>query len=247
MNKSKIFFYITCFFIRLYDIQTSFFKLFVILVCLSYIHKSHSLDAISHPDSSNITNKLQNNFFIMQSMRNPSLESGLNFLDAQGEVITLKSLRNNVTVLYFFATWCSSCQIDLKNLDKITSQIKFLDIGDIKIVPVSIDYKEPKNIEKMFNKLGITNLSFVIDDNKRNMNALEVKSLPTTVIIDKDGRIISNIEQPIPWEKSEIANDLIALTKIPPSQHHTTIPNSLFKEKEMVFDNTQHKNVTLIK
>lgn len=118
--------------------------------------------------------------------------------------IALKEKRGKFLVLYFFATWCSSCSGELKMLEKLKKNTDFLDLKDMEIVPISVDYKSVEHIDAFFKELGISELGYFMDNNKHAMSALKVKSLPSTFFVDKEGYIFAKIEHNVSWSKKEV-------------------------------------------
>ena len=152
-----------------------------------------------------------NEIFAAGALVNSKLEPKLEFKSLENEKITLKSLRNNFIVLYFFGSWCISCADDLKNLEKMSEELIFRDVLDLKIIPVAQD---AKNLEKLHNFLSaskIKNLQIMLDENKRAFGLLGVHSLPTTVFIDKQGKIIYKSDKVQMFNHGYYIDKLIAI------------------------------------
>ena len=106
--------------------------------------------------------------------------------DLDGKRTALEDYRGKIVVLEFFATWCEPCQITAPILQKL--QERYKDSG-VKVIGISIDEgaKAPEKV-RSFMKEHMFSYTVVIDNGgaKKQYDAF---GLPTTVIIDRDGRI----------------------------------------------------------
>ena len=106
--------------------------------------------------------------------------------DVNGKRTALEDYRGKIVVLEFFATWCEPCQITAPLLQKL--QERYKDSG-VKVIGISIDEgaRAPEKV-KSFMKEHMFSYTVVIDSGgaKKQYDAF---GLPTTVIIDRAGRI----------------------------------------------------------
>lgn len=149
------------------------------------------------------------------------------FSDQDGNLKSLKDLRGQFVLLYFWATWCNQCKEDLKLLQKLNDELDYRSIKEIKILPISIDYKP---LDKVMDAvLGVKDIEIMRDDYKELMEAFKVKSLPTTFFINKDGYVILGFESSLKWDDDYFINKLI---KISGSQLPNKDSKSQIPEKE---------------
>jgi peroxiredoxin len=177
------------------------------------------------------------------------IEPKISLMNAEGEIVPLKNFRDKFVILYFFATWCSSCSEELKGLEKLKSNADFLDIEDFAILPISVDYKDISYIQSYYQSLKIKNLGLYLDPNKLAMGLLGVKSLPTTLFIDHKGNIFAKIDKNINWSKKEIINDILDLIQKKREQSKDALLKKQYdlkQDQDIIFNKETNKKVTII-
>ncbi len=104
--------------------------------------------------------------------------------DFKGNKITLIKQKGKIILLDFWASWCVPCREELPlldNLQKVYGKKKF------QVLAVNIDNK-PRNALKFMQDYSIKLFS-LWDETKQVVEAYDVETMPTSLIIDKDGII----------------------------------------------------------
>ena len=106
--------------------------------------------------------------------------------DASGKMKNLESLRGKVVLIDFWASWCRPCRMEIPNFKKLYESYNQ---SGFEIFSISVDndmfaWRTALEQEKM----PWTN---VRDDQKIYSNKYNVSSIPFTILIDKDGKIIA--------------------------------------------------------
>ena len=107
--------------------------------------------------------------------------------DANGKLVHLADYRGKVVLLDFWATWCGPCVIEIPWFTEF--QRKYKDRG-FEVLGVSMDDDGWKAITPFVQKRKI-NYRVVLGDDKTGDQYGGLEALPTTFVIDRNGRIAS--------------------------------------------------------
>ena len=115
----------------------------------------------------------------------------LSLRDLNGQTQKLSSLRGNIVVLNFWATWCEPCQEELPRLSKLSQSYAG---RNTRFVAVSIDAaKDREKIEPLLHRLHVDLDVWTGAD----VDTLEKFGLgdvvPGTMVIDEKGQIIRRV------------------------------------------------------
>ncbi|MBP7102309.1 MAG: AhpC/TSA family protein [Bacteroidales bacterium] len=118
-----------------------------------------------------------------------SIAPEISLPDTNGNIIPLSSLRGKIVLIDFWASWCGPCRRESPNMVKLYETYK--DKG-FEIYGVSLDQNKTNWISAIISD----NLSWIhVSDLKRWQCQAgidySISSIPSTVLIDKDGKIIA--------------------------------------------------------
>ena len=103
---------------------------------------------------------------------------------ANGGMVGLEDYRGQVVLLNFWATWCAPCRIEMPLL-----QSTFESFKDQGLVILGIDFDEPADLVASFgDEMGLT-FPLLLDPGGKVQQQYKVRGYPTTVILDREGRI----------------------------------------------------------
>jgi thiol-disulfide isomerase/thioredoxin len=123
----------------------------------------------------------------------------VNFTDIDGKPLTLADFRGRVVLLNFWATWCGPCVEEMPSLDRLQAKLG----GDrFAIVAVSVDREGLSIVKPFLERLHVANLATYLDPRGASMRAFGVRGLPTSVIIDRDGKAVGRLEGMASWDSA---------------------------------------------
>jgi len=133
------------------------------------------------------------------------------FLDRSGKDFSLKDLsskkvhlsdfKGKVVLINFFATWCPPCRLEIPELVEIYNQNKK---KGLIILGVSLDMEKAPFVLKGF----VRDMKIpypILIGTQEVAERYEVSGIPTTVVINKDGKIHKRFKGLVPTEHLETA------------------------------------------
>lgn len=103
--------------------------------------------------------------------------------DINGNKIKLKDLLGKVVVLNFWFIGCPPCRMEIPELNKIALQ--FANDPNIVFVAIALDYKS--DIKKFIKDNPFE--YHIVDDGRMYADLYKIRSYPTNVILDKEGKV----------------------------------------------------------
>ncbi len=131
----------------------------------------------------------------------PKPMADIRFEDGDGNEKTLADFRGKAVLLNVWATWCVPCREEMPTLDRLQTE---LGGPNFEVVTLSIDRAGPDAVKKFFSEIGIENLAIHMDSSAKSMFALGVVGLPTTILIDGEGRELGRLVGPAEWDSPEM-------------------------------------------
>lgn len=137
--------------------------------------------------------------FVMHEAPRPLPE--IKFEDENGEGLTLADLRGKTVLLNIWATWCVPCREEMPTLDALEAE---LGGPAFEVVALSVDRAGPEVVRKFYAEIGIEHLGLYIDASMRASFDLQAPGLPTTLLIDSEGRELGRLVGPAEWDTPEM-------------------------------------------
>lgn len=130
----------------------------------------------------------------------PAMLPDFAFTGPDGETMGLADLGGKVVLLNLWATWCAPCVEEMPALDRLQAQ---LGGSDFEVVALSLDRGGLSQVQPFFEKLGIGSLSAYLDPEGASMKALTPRGLPTTILLDREGRELGRLEGAAEWDSPD--------------------------------------------
>jgi thiol-disulfide isomerase/thioredoxin len=122
----------------------------------------------------------------LDSMHEPAPD--FEYANADGKKHKLSDLKGHAIILHFWASWCTSCQKELPDLQIATrkwakDQIIFL--------PVSVEGTEKKTESENFLKKNAPELSVLIPTEAKSVHTYWAWGLPATYLMNTKGELVA--------------------------------------------------------
>ena len=129
--------------------------------------------------------------------------------EADGRAIQLSEFRGQVVVLNFWATWCNPCRVEIPWFIEFQRTYKSQGFS---VIGVSFDEDGWNAVRPFISQQGI-NYPVVIGGDQAAQSFGGVESLPTTLIIDRHGRVAAT--HPGLVSRSVYENDIQSVLREP--------------------------------
>ncbi len=107
--------------------------------------------------------------------------------DMDGKSYTLSSLRGKVVMVNFWATWCPPCREEIPSMETVYQALRNEDF----IVLAINQWESPDHVFSYMGQLDVyPNFPILFDRDSSISVAFGVQGLPTTLLIDKQGRVV---------------------------------------------------------
>ncbi len=140
----------------------------------------------------------------------------LNAVDRQVPAFSMKdlesatwnpaNLKDHVTIVNFWATWCAPCREEMPSLNRAWEKVK--DKG-VQMLAVNIGDTEP-NILRFLDEVPV-DFTVLRSTSSKDLSAWGVRGLPTTLVVDKDANIVMELVGPAEWDQDELLQPVLDL------------------------------------
>lgn len=125
--------------------------------------------------------------------------------DYAGRDVKLSDLKGNVVLVNFWATWCSTCVVEMPSMERLLTRMRG---KPFRLLAVSVDEGWPE-IRKFFAK-G-TPLEILLDSARTTPKLYGTEKFPESFIIDKDGTLRYYVVSNRDWGTSDVQECLDGL------------------------------------
>lgn len=118
--------------------------------------------------------------------------------DLKGKNHVLPDYQGKVLLVNFWASWCPPCIYEMPELTRLKKQL-----SDQPFEILAINVGEKKYKVRKFAKLINFNLPVLLDTSKATFDGWNIKTLPTSFLIDAEGNIRYRVRGNPGWEEKE--------------------------------------------
>ncbi|MCF8721575.1 peroxiredoxin family protein [Nitrospina gracilis] len=136
---------------------------------------------------------------------------------------SLQDYRGRYLLLNFWATWCGPCKIEMPSLEALHRRFE---AANLTVLGVSNDPFGERVVEPFMKAYDLT-FPVLLDPNQEISKRYGVHSLPTTFLIDPEGRILGVLAGAEDWSKPETIAyfmDLLNVQRGTPRKSSASVP-----------------------
>jgi thiol-disulfide isomerase/thioredoxin len=146
--------------------------------------------------------------FIPAATPQPAPE--LSLIDLKGNPAALSDFKGKFVLVNLWATWCQPCLKEMPSLVSLQTQLG----PTLTVVAVSEDRGAPDVISSFIEKMGLDKLKVYLDPKGAATQAFAARGLPSSFLIDPDGKVIGKVEGGADWNSDAMR---AALAKVLPA------------------------------
>jgi thiol-disulfide isomerase/thioredoxin len=122
-------------------------------------------------------------------VENEPTNDGISFLDEDKKAVALNDLKGKVVFINFWATWCPPCVREMPSINNLKKHYK----NNKDLVFLMVDVDGNYDVSKKFMEKNNLDLPLYMPNGEIPSHFLG-NSIPTTVILDKTGKMVARIE-----------------------------------------------------
>ena len=122
------------------------------------------------------------------------------FQTLEGAATSLADFRGQVLLVNFWATWCVPCVKEMPALERL--HLALAEEG-LAVLAISQDRGGAAVVNPFLARLDLQHLPVYLDATGALGRAFALKGLPTTYVIDHDGRVLAGLVGPAEWDSPE--------------------------------------------
>lgn len=139
--------------------------------------------------------------FGLLPLASPRAIADIAFEDAHGNKHSLAEFRGKSVLLNIWATWCGPCRKEMPALDRLQSK---LGSDDFQVVALSIDRGGVAAVKSFYDEIDIRALATYVDPTTDAQAKLGIVGVPTTLLVDREGREVARYTGPAEWDRPEV-------------------------------------------
>jgi thiol-disulfide isomerase/thioredoxin len=126
------------------------------------------------------------------------------FADRDGTPRRLVDFRGRWVLVNLWATWCAPCVREMPSLDRLQAKLG----SRLTVLAISEDRGGASVVDPFLDKLGLAALAIYLDPKGGVGQALGAQGLPTSLLIDDQGRLRGSLEGAAEWDSPKMVATL---------------------------------------
>jgi thiol-disulfide isomerase/thioredoxin len=109
-------------------------------------------------------------------------------------------LKGKVVLLNIWATWCVPCREEMPQLNALQAE---LGGENFEVVAINVDKNGAEKARDFLAETGATDLALYTDPSGKLFATLKAVGMPTTLLLDREGKEMGRLVGPADWASSE--------------------------------------------
>ncbi|MGI4850337.1 MAG: TlpA family protein disulfide reductase [Janthinobacterium lividum] len=151
--------------------------------------------------SLSITQLVHADFFDRYEKLTPQDLPELSFTNPEGQPVTLEAYKGRIVVLNIWSITCGPCVAEMPSLDQLAGSF---DEDKLMILPLNVDPIKKIGLDAFYGQNQYRYLGIFQDPTRQSQEALKWNALPTTLIINKDGKLIGRKIGATKWDDPQV-------------------------------------------
>jgi thiol-disulfide isomerase/thioredoxin len=126
-----------------------------------------------------------------------------------GEILSLRSFRGTPVFVNLWATWCPPCVEEMASIQRLVEQLG----PDSPVRFALVTPEEAAPVQAFLDRNGLALPVYL--EGTLVPESMDVEALPTTVILDGDGRVVLHYRGAAAWDRPEMVEYLRTLSGTP--------------------------------
>jgi thiol-disulfide isomerase/thioredoxin len=135
---------------------------------------------------------------VIRFIRDPDPSPALAVKDMDGKTVSLAAAHGKVVLLNFWATWCGPCRMEVPDLVELQTKYK----EQLQVIGLVVDDTDEEAVRSFAKQYSI-NYPIAMATNEMRIQFGGVPALPTSFIIDAQGRVVQKhigLRDPVLYE-----------------------------------------------
>ena len=118
----------------------------------------------------------------------------------QGQKRRLSSFKGKIFIMNFWASWCSACVLEMPSIVRLWHEFR---TEGLEVLAVNVDENPSAVVPRLTKKLEM-DFPVLVDPENSLADIFDVHAIPTTVIFDKNRKILLIDSGERDWNSSEV-------------------------------------------
>ena len=128
----------------------------------------------------------------------PLIIKELKFKDINLQEVDLTNKKGNIMIINFWASWCLPCKREMPSLAKLSEKYP-----SVKVYAINMEKPNKLRARDFYKNLGISSLDIYFDPDFNLVKTFKMRGLPTSILIDKNGKEFGRVVGEIDFNNEE--------------------------------------------